>query len=258
MRKKTKQHEKNKLSNMKKKLSNMRRFIINQNKLTTAEIKDINNEVISMAKTHDQQQQQQQDQLVDASDNQKIAAAQLNTKDQFRDDVKIMINKIQQKISKIRYSDMNKKKMSTKFYIHTKTPKTWRKELALIKEFMKGNSSPKITDEVAKICENYEVKLDKLNEVQKTIIMKLQAKAQRLRRYIRQIDGFWRQILENRVYHRNEADWITDVKRSLNHLKESKWKDLTLDLMKSLKLLKNLQIGKAQDQIEYKTSGLKN
>ena len=125
-----------------------------------------------------------------------------------------------------------------------KTINTYWKDLALIKEFRKGNLSPNVKNKVMTICNKLTMTLDQLDEVQAITVMKMQAKAQRLRRYDKQstqyyqnklfnnymkkfcrnmkehqieikdppslseIYNFWRQILENDIRQtRNKLDW---------------------------------------------------
>ena len=141
----------------------------------------------------------------------------------------------------------------------------YRKEIALVKEFKKGNPSQKVRKEVLAICDQSTMSLGRLDELCVTLTMKLQAKAQRLRRYnkrhnqycqnkqfcsdmkifyrnlkeqqikiknppsINEIDSFWRKILENEVNHRHEVTWIAEIKRAFKHLEADQWRDFTVE-----------------------------
>lgn len=145
-----------------------------------------------------------------------------------------------------------------------KTIEELRQEISIIVEYKKGVTTAQVQKKVDTLIQKY--RKDKcITEIEQTIKMKLQAKAQRLRRYTKrsnhyhhnkmfnedtkkfyrqlnnennvikhpptqqQIEEFWRGILENEVIHNENALWIRAEREKYQHVKSDSWQDFTTE-----------------------------
>ena len=124
------------------------------------------------------------------------------------------------------------------------TNDTCRRDLAVLREYKKGNSSQKVQNPTNQISKKYNLNLNQLDELENKVAVKFQAESQGLRRYNKRndnyhknkllnddmkkfyrqmnnqtleikdhpiqesIEQFWRGILENEVSHNQQAKWI--------------------------------------------------
>lgn len=138
-----------------------------------------------------------------------------------------------------------------------------RRELSLLSEFRKGVTTRKVLVKVDDIFRRSKVSKDHIEELVVSIQMKLQAKAQRLRRYIKrreqyhqnklfnentkkfyrtinqsnkrltnpplqgQLEDFWRGTLENKVEHNRQATWIKTEYKSCEKIEQGTWNLIT-------------------------------
>lgn len=143
-----------------------------------------------------------------------------------------------------------------------KTIEEYRKELGIIYEYKKGVTTQRVCSKFDALKRKYKEDLVTMEQV---IKMKLQAKAQRLRRYTKRsdhyhqnklfnedpgkfyrqinnqkseiseppsqehIENFWKGILEKDVSHNENATWIKEEKQRYQHVKMEAWQDLTIE-----------------------------
>ena len=142
-----------------------------------------------------------------------------------------------------------------------------RKDLSYIKEFRSGNSYQKVETRMKTLLEKAALSTNQIDELEQNITMKLQVKAQRLKRYSKRNDQFhqnrifkndakqfyrqitarqskvtnppeqqavelfWKDILENEKSYNIEANWI-DVEETLyKEMKSPEWKKLEINEM---------------------------
>ena len=142
-----------------------------------------------------------------------------------------------------------------------------RKDLSYIKEFRSGNSYQKVETRMKTLLEKAALSTNQIDELEQNITMKLQVKAQRLKRYSKRNDQFhqnrifkndakqfyrqitarqikvtnppeqqavelfWKDILENEKSYNVEANWI-DVEETLyKEMKSPEWKKLEINEM---------------------------
>lgn len=138
-----------------------------------------------------------------------------------------------------------------------------RKDLAVLNELKKENVSHKTEFKARRILEKYKLNEEQIEELQFNIQMKIQAKAQRLRRFIKrssyfhqnklfynnqhkfynqinnqsieilepptqdEIEHFWQGIVSNDVNHNEKASWIEKEKKTFAGIKNDKWEDFS-------------------------------
>lgn len=145
-----------------------------------------------------------------------------------------------------------------------KTIESHRKELALIHEFKKGVSTRQVCTKIDKVRKKYNADIT-IEMLEKNIQMKLQAKAQRLRRYTKRsnhyhqnkifnedakrfyrqlnnqktevteppsqdhVTQFWRGILEDEVVHNDRAAWVEQEKKNHRMIRPDAWQNFTVN-----------------------------
>ena len=143
---------------------------------------------------------------------------------------------------------------------------SFRKEISTLSELVKGVPSQSLRKKTEKIMQKY--KMDDATELSRTLKMKMQAKAQRLRRYTKRanqfhqnklfqengkkfyrelnqkqkpvieppsklsIEGFWRDILEDDRMHNFEASWIRRETATYKNVVTEIWKDFSTEEVK--------------------------
>ncbi|XP_047484152.1 uncharacterized protein LOC125035884 [Penaeus chinensis] len=131
-----------------------------------------------------------------------------------------------------------------------------RKDISVLAELNKGVACSSLHQKANKIKSRHGI--SELAELIRTLKMKLQAKAQRLRRDLNQkqkpvieppsqsdVEDFWRSILEDGRHHNTEVAWIQREVDANAKIKPEKWKDFSA--MEIKKIVKNLQNWKAPD-----------
>lgn len=151
-----------------------------------------------------------------------------------------------------------------------KQVKEMRAELSLITEIENGNNSENINKKKNYLNRKYNItSRAKLLETKEMLKMKIQAKAQRLRRYEKrtkqyrqnrmfyedrkklyrelgnekvkvekaptkeEVERFWKSILENEVQHQNEAEWIKREEEKHANTQTQQWEDITMEEIKT-------------------------
>lgn len=142
-----------------------------------------------------------------------------------------------------------------------------RKDLSYIKEFKqrKSDKKSKVEARMKVLLDKASLSKNQIDELEQNIKMKLQAKAQRLRRYTKRseqyqqnktfkndakrfyremtsnqikvtdppdkegIEKFWKGILEKEVSHNSEANWISDEEALYNEINQLEWKELEIN-----------------------------
>jgi len=171
------------------------------------------------------------------------------------------------------------------------TIESFRKDLALISEYKKGVSTRQVGMKIENILKKYNAEKENLIILEQNIKMKIQAKAQRLRRYTKRsnyyhqnkifnedakkfyrqlnnqnsdvihppsqenVTKFWRGILEDEVAHNDKANWITLERKKYEQINPDVWKQFTTDEI--TKVIKQTHNWKAPGQDKLQNFWLK-
>ena len=141
-----------------------------------------------------------------------------------------------------------------------------RSDLSIINEYTTGNTSKKTKQKFMTIQKKHKItKEEQIRTLKEDLKQKLQAKAQRLRRYtkrskqfrqnkmfredakrfyselgkktikiqkppdIGEVKKFWQNILEQEISHHKDAQWIKDQQEELKDINLMEWKDFTVE-----------------------------
>lgn len=154
----------------------------------------------------------------------------------------------------------------------TKKIETLRAEVSILSEYLKNRSSTRLEKKVKSIMRKHRTPVEGLTAVrgcQEDVKQKLQATAQRLRRYTRRSDQyrqnkmfrddakkfyrelgkkniqiqrppdstetkqFWQNILEDEAEYNKDAQWIKDQEKEHDDLQQMKWEDISVEEVKA-------------------------